>query len=558
MATKNEITQEKTEKAKTRPAPKKFLFDFAENLPKRNECNESFYESENLELEAYIPLILGFDPPQDYKKAYESISDYVVRTFNEIHQLVFTGFSESLPEVFGNIKTAELKDCVKFLREVIISFCKKQKKMDYEKSLNNDVEEYEKLLQKAEIRVRDLIRNEQIYRISFDQFTYRHEETEKTMSEVQNKLKEKKAQIEALTQESSKLTSLIQLKEEEIKTIMIQAQIYSENTPSALTKANSQPDASSLDQQKAKLRTLNLQNLKVLLNTNKATPLESSRLTPSVDSTRGISTIKKSARGASPTLKPKSLERGERSIGSGAQLVLKLGNGEKLKEMGNALKHRIEILTERRKLDLSAEIKMNNSDYLTDNFNFNIRGAQNGSISQICAQEQTKNKLSPKKLVKYDSFKEESTKSIHSARLKTYDEGSSLLYKAEPVDLYEVHSATLANTERKKKESMHQKLQSKRGEYQLLNTTRETKSGISKVRPIMTELESNSQDRSTDFRNMILKNKQLAYGISNNKNTSKDKSLRLDTKDSKMSPNNPVFMNIMLKKLGGQKSKKAL
>ena len=106
------------------------------------------------------------------------------------------------------IKNLNIKDpssCIQFIRKIAGKWFDTLKSYSQMGDIIKANEEYEKLLQKSELKIRDFIRvsirknkgklnivqNEHIYRISFDQFVTKCEESDKLITELETKLEEK-------------------------------------------------------------------------------------------------------------------------------------------------------------------------------------------------------------------------------------------------------------------------------------------------------------------------------------------------------------------------------
>jgi len=545
---------------KPRSVPKKFIFDTS-GPEENHDSNPSGNETKT---SVEIPVVQEFLCPEDYEQAYQRLSGCLVDVFNEVRELLMMVRTEKLEEAIQNLNFTEPESCLKFMREVIFKCVGGIENLNPKENINNQMGVYEKLLQKAEIKIRDLIRNEQIYRITFDQYAIKHDEFDRTIADLQFKLEEYKNKNENLSRESTKLMTVLRQKDEEVKALTAgkpnrKSDEFSEICSPMLGSTRSD----SLEQSKTtKVRHLDLQNMKVVLNAHHPTMSDSSRWTP-LDSNRAKHEINSKA--TSSNAKNKSFDRsgggGGKSMTSTSGFVtnLKITGIEKLKEVRESLKNRIEVFTDRKKTEISADRHLNNSDRHFENYNFPAPARQTHKatsnvpslIQQQQQQENLKNRSSPKIGIRTEKRKNEKNKSIQSVRIRPSEDNFFPL-KTEPS---EDHGILTDKFEKRKTVEMDQKYLLKNDTYQSLSSVSKRKTATFKERPIATavhtEPSGDSYERSSEFKSAMLKNKSIVQGNISLKTISKEKSPKLE---NKIGQNSTVFMNIMLKKLATQKS----
>jgi len=546
---------------KPRSVPKKFIFDTS-GPEENHDSNPLGKEAKS---SVSIPILQEFGCPQDCEQAYQRLSGCLVDVFNEVRELLTMVRTEKLDEAIKNLNFTEPESCLKFMREVIFKCVGGIDNLNSKENTNNQMGVYEKLLQKAEIKIRDLIRNEQIYRITFDQYAIKHDEFDRAIADLQFKLEEYKNKNENLTRESTKLMAVLRQKDEEIKALTVgkpnrKSDEFSEICSPMLGSTRSD----SLEQSKTtKVRHLDLQNMKVVLNTHHPTMSDSSRWTP-LDSNRIKHDNKATGRETGSNVKNKSFDRsgGGKSMTSTSGFVtnLKITGIEKLKEVRESLKNRIEFFTDRKKTEISADRHLNNSDRHFENYNFPAPARQThkvtsnvpSSLIQQQQQENLKNRSSPKVGIRTEKRKNEKNKSIQSVRIRPSEDNFFPL-KTEPS---EDHGILTDKFEKRKAEEMDQKYLLKNETYQSLSSVSKRKTATFKERPIATavhtEPSGDSYERSSEFKSAMLKNKSIVQGNISLKTLAKEKSPKLD--NNKIGQNSTVFMNIMLKKLATQKS----
>jgi len=532
-------------------APRRFVFNVPdvqqeEKIPKPNRNFQIFQ----------IPLIHDFPHPLNTKEAYEGLCRYILESYTEIANLITTVCLEEIQDIVKTMKVQKPIDCIRFLRDIAVRFCTKMRENRQKKNTVNNGDEYEKLLQQSETKIRELIRNEQIYRLNFEQLTTKGEEAEKLLIEAQIKLEDNKNTIEHLTKETARITAAFHAKEEELRSLALERKAYLQqnfNSNAAATTANTD-SPQVVENLRTKTQSWNSQNLKMLLSDNRLTPTEFSKLIPNLESSRVLQSIKSTNRTPTST-KTKTLQRSGTTLDVTSMNAknLKISGIEKLKDAKDLVKSQVGTATDRRKAEVLRSSGINHTGRgLEYGFISHSRGASCQTISLV--QEQSKSKSAARVKARKEAGRLDD-KSLSPTKIKHHDEPATTLIKTDSFDDHG-KSKSLIVVENGAHDDLaglpvHVKVDTT---HQVNNYRR--RSGVARTRPLISEANHNTQSQKSLEQRSLISNTSKhpsASTILSHRSISKGKHAMVDSHGKPISKNaNSPFVNIMLKRFTDQ------
>jgi len=554
---KNEGSKDVSEQARIHTVPKKFVFDFVGNEDKKNESQDQQKKAKNLQLLRYVPVIHGFTQPEDIQEAYESVCDSILDLYGEIRQIFLTDDDmETTKDAIKNLKIESPKGCLDFFKTIALRWHEILKDQSNKCDLQKTIDAYEKLLQKSELKIRDFIRNEHIYRISFDQFAMRNEEAEKVISDLETKLQEKSSTIEALGKEKSKLTFTIQQREEEIRLMkqkkdLLQNSSY--NQPKNTPQSDSETPLSS-ENQKTKNPGLAIKNLKIVLNNNPTLPTEEVYASSNGEYLK-VPQIFKKSQNKSQEVKVRPLHKSGTvtDLLPGNVKSLKLSDFEKLRRDGKtSVRSGMQTLTERRKINISGEYNLSNSGKLTEWYSFVKSSKRASSQAGNFYNTTTKVKTPIKAKTKRDRSEDDDR--VYSPSKKIYEDSLRMVAQTEPSEEQTRSYLFPERIEKKKLDQEHRSSSTKANKSHIQTAsggTKKRRSGNSKIKFPVTDFTVDITDKTPELKSFVLSVKGPGSNSATQRNGSKGP--LIERKENKVTKISPPLMNIMPKKLAEQK-----
>jgi len=533
-------------------APRRFVF----NVPDIQNEEKSSKSNRNFQI-FQIPLLHEFPHPLNQREAYDGLCRYILETYTDIANLITTVCLEEVQDIVKTMKVQKPMDCIKFLRDIAVRFCTKMKENRQKKNFNNG-DEYEKLLQQSETKIRELIRNEQIYRLNFEQLTTKSEEAEKLLIEAQIKLEDNKNTIENLTKETARITAAFHAKDEELRSMHLERKAYLQQqhqqnfgSNAATTTANTD-SPQVVENLRTKTQSWNSQNLKMLLSDNRLTPTEFSKLIPNLESSRVLQSIKSTNRTPTST-KTKTLQRSGTTLDVTSMNLknLKLSGMEKMKDAKELVKSQVGTVptTDRRKAEVLRSGGLNHSGRgLEYGFISHSRGASCQTISLI--QDQNKSKSTTRMKARKESGRIDD-KSLSPTKIKHHDEPATTLLKTDSFDDHGKSKSLIVVDHKDDLEGpIHLKVDQA---HQATNYRR--RSGVARTRPLISEATNNTQSQKSMEQRSLMSHTAKhpsSSTILSHRSVSKGKHTIVDNHGKPIKNVNSPFVNIMLKRFTDQ------
>jgi len=138
--------------------PRKFLFEFIEAISRKNSDIKATSKANHDQFHKSIPAVPLFAKPQNFEEAYQGICDSLITNYHQIRELLITERVNGLDSMIKQTNFQDPKGCLEFFKNIIMNFSQRLREPT---DLNDDSRkpnEIEKMLQKSEIKIRDLIR----------------------------------------------------------------------------------------------------------------------------------------------------------------------------------------------------------------------------------------------------------------------------------------------------------------------------------------------------------------------------------------------------------------